>query len=1067
MAGTYSEDKLIEQTCIDIFQQELAWEIANVYKGETFGDNGTIGRDSEADVLLKTRFYEAIKKFNPNLPQQAYDLAYETINADDATKELEEINHEKHNYLKDGIPVTYKNDKGQIIKNKKIKVFDYDTPSNNNFLAVQQLWMEGKSKRRKRPDIVGFVNGIPLLFVELKAHHRKIKVAYETNLSDYKNTIPKMFHCNAFIILSNGIESKIGAVTSKFEHFSDWKRIEEDTTGVISLDTILKGVCEKNRMIDLFENFILFDTSIGSIVKLVARNHQFIGVNKAVEHFKTVQQQAKADEIEKEVARRLGVFWHTQGSGKSYSMVFLCQKILRVLGGGYTFVLVTDRTELDKQIYETFTGVGATDDKNARATSGEGLKELLKTDKRYIFSIIHKFNFDEVITDRENVIVISDEAHRTQGGSLAMNMRKALPNASFIGFTGTPLFKDDELTRRIFGDYVSKYDFKRSIEDGATVPLYYENRGEKLRLDNPKLNDEIREAIEQQDLDSDQQEKLKKLFSREYPILTSEKRLRAIAKDVVKHFNGRGYKGKAMFVAIDKVTAVRMYDYITEEWQIYLEEQQREIKKITEAQEQLARQRDWDWAKATEIGVVVSHEQNEIEKFDAWGLDVEQHRLKMNTRDLETEFKDEQNPFRLAIVCAMWITGFDVKSLSTMYLDKPLKAHTLMQTIARANRTHVGKNNGLIVDYIETYKALLEALAVYGDSGGKGTGNEGGGDDTPVKPLEDLIDELEETILACELFLKDECEFELVKITDADDNLYRIKYIQEGLNAVTRTDEKKNKFGVIAREVFKKYKALMPDKSIYNYQAKRDAINSVYALLNDKIDEADVTHIVKEVQDVVNRSIESLNLELEKIEGHGKKIDISGLDFKKIEEEFLKVKENKNVAVQSLKDRINKKLNKMLDQNPLRVDFYERYQELIEDYNNGKEYKSIKEIFDQLIVLLGDLSEEEKRAGREDLEEDELTVFDMLNKGKKVSDKEKAEVKVAAHKLLERLKSNEFKVDHWVDKVQTAAAVKKAINDYLYQSLPYPTYEDGDIAVKTEVLFDYFKSRYADYKEVA
>ena len=1065
MGNNYSEDQLIEQTCIDIFKTQLHWEIANVYQGETFGENSTIGRHSEADVLLKNRFLEAIQKLNPNLPVSAYELAYEIINSEDATKSLSDLNFEKHNFLKEGIPVTYKNDKGEIIRNKKIKVYDFDVVENNNFLAVQQLWVEGKSKRRKRPDIVGFVNGIPLLFIELKAHHRKIKVAFETNLKDYKQTIPKIFHTNAFIILSNGFESKIGAITSKYEHFHDWKRITEEQEGIISLDGILKGVCEKKRMMDLFENFVLFDNSIGSVVKLIARNHQFIGVNKAVEHFVLVQEQAKKGFISKEVAQKLGVFWHTQGSGKSYSMVFLCQKILRALGGGYTFLLVTDRNELDTQIYKTFTGVGAVQDVNVKATSGEHLKELLKTDQRYIFSLIHKFNFDEVITERDNIIVISDESHRTQGGSLAMNMRKALPNASFIGFTGTPLFKDDEITRRIFGEYVSKYDFKRSIEDGATVPLYYENRGEKLRLDNPIINEQIREAIEQEDLDDDQQAKLTNLFAREYPILTAEKRLRAIAKDVVNHFNGRGYKGKAMFVAMDKVTAVKMYDLISEEWAVYLETRKKEIEKIEDLQEQLSQQREWDWAKETEISVVVSHEQNEIDKFEAWGLDIEPHRLKMNTRNLEEDFKAENHPFRIAIVCAMWITGFDVKSLSTLYLDKPMKSHTLMQTIARANRVHEDKNNGLIVDYIETYKALLEALAIYGDSGSKGTPN--GTDEVPVRPLEELIADLDETIQATELFLEDDCKFKLISIVNADDNLYRIKYIEEGYNALCKNDETRNKFGILSREVFKKYKALMPDKAIYDFKDKRDAINALYSLMNDKIDEADVTHIVSRVQNVVNESIESLNILMEQAEGYGQKIDLSGLDFKKIEEEFLKIEGNKNIAVQSLKDRVAKKMNRLLDQNPMRIDFYERYQEIIENYNNGKEYATVKELFDALILLLGDLSEEEKRAERELLDEDELTVFDMLNRDKKISDKEKVEVKDTARKLLEHLKNNEFKVEYWSEKTQTASAVKKAINDHLYTKLPFPTFSDGDRVVKTEILFDYFKTRYANFGRVA
>ena len=494
MPYAYSEDNLIEQTAVAIFK-ELKWEIANVYKGEKFGVDGTLGRASEADVLLQERFFRAVRAFNPGLPEAAYQAAFEEINSDNTSKTLTDLNQEKYKYLKDGVPVSFVNEKGERVEDKRIRVFNFEAPGQNDFLAVQQMWLEGKSKRRKRPDIVGFVNGIPLVFIELKAHHRKLRVAYETNLSDYKNTIPRLFHCNALIILSNGFESKIGSLTSKFEHFHEWKRIREDEEGVVSLDTILKGVCEKGRLLDLFENFILFDVSVGKMAKLIARNHQYLGVNKAAGHFQSQLSRRKTGQISAAEAQRLGVFWHTQGSGKSYSMVFLCQKIQRQFGGAYTFVVVTDRVELDKQIYGTFAGVGAVTNKKARAGSGKDLQTLLETDEKYIFTLIHKFNFEQTITERENIIVISDEAHRTQGGSLALNMRKALPNASFMGFTGTPLFKDDELTRRIFGDYVSVYDFKRSVEDGATVPLYYENRGEKLRLDNPQINDEIRSAI--------------------------------------------------------------------------------------------------------------------------------------------------------------------------------------------------------------------------------------------------------------------------------------------------------------------------------------------------------------------------------------------------------------------------------------------------------------------------------------------------------------------------------------------------------------------------------------------
>lgn len=1061
MPYAYSEDSLIEQTAIAIFK-DLKWETANVFKGEKFGAGGTLGRASEAEVVLQERFLQALRLLNPGLPETAYQAALEEINADNAAKTLSDLNFEKYQFLKDGIPVSFTNDKGERVEDKRLRVFNFEQPEQNNFLAVQQMWVEGKSKRRKRPDIIGFVNGIPLVFIELKAHHRKLRVAYEANLSDYKKTLPRLFHCNALIILSNGFESKIGSLTSKFEHFHDWKRIREDEEGIVSLDTILKGVCDKTRLLDLFENFILFDNSVGKMVKLIARNHQFIGVNKAVDHFQSQLAKRKGGAITPAEAQRLGVFWHTQGSGKSYSMVFLCQKIQRQFGGAYTFVVVTDRVELDKQIYSTFADVGAVTNKKARAGSGKDLKTLLEADEKYVFTLIHKFNFDHTITERENIIVISDEAHRTQGGTLALNMRKALPNASFLGFTGTPLFKDDELTRRIFGDYVSVYDFKRSIEDGATVPLYYENRGEKLRLDNPVINDEIRSAIEATELDPDQEEKLKRLFAKDYPILTAEKRLRSIAKDVVEHFNSRGYKGKGMFVALDKVTAVKMFDYISEEQGLYLARRKKELDRLEDEQEFLTQMKAWQWSEATEMAVVVSHEQNEIDRFEAWGLDIEPHRLKMNDRNLEKEFKEDDHPFRFVIVCAMWLTGFDVKSLSTLYIDKPMKSHTLMQTIARANRVHdEWKNNGLIVDYIETYKSLLEALAIYAIGGIKGKSGEVGDMETPVKPLEELVQELEETIGATVLFLKEEVHYQLDDAIKSE-GAWKIKAILEGVNAVCRNDESRNKFGVLAREVFKKYKALFPQPEIFAFQPQRDAINAIYASINRNEDEADISAIVRQVQAVVDKSIESLNIALEPVEGYGNKIDLSGLDFERIEKEFLKLGSNQPVAVQSLKDKIEEQLNRMIRDNPFRVDYYERYQRIIEEYNTGKEYGAIKDIFDKLVDYYGDLTEEGKRAVREELSEDELAVFDMLGRDKQVSDKEKAELKDISKELLERLKDKEFRIIHWAEKEQTASAVRVVIKDYLFDKLPYPAFEEAEIDAKAEVLFEFFKGRYRE-----
>jgi len=1062
MTWEYSEDNLIEQTAIDLFFNQLGWDTLLAYNKEGFGEGSTLGRLNKKEVVLKKIFFEKLKQFNPNLPEQAYNQAYEKLIEESITKSLAEINFEKHQLLRNGIPVDFINEKGEQVKNKTLKVFDFDNADNNNFLAVRQLWIQGKSNRERRPDIIGFVNGIPLVFVELKNPTKNVREAYDNNFLDYLDVIPKLFHFNALVILSNGRESKIGSVTSKFHHFHEWKRITEEDEGVVDLDRMIIGVCHKQRLLDLFENFILFDKSMGSVVKLIARNHQFIGVNKAIENIQHKEQLYKLGKISLEEKQKLGVFWHTQGSGKSYSMVFFCQKIHHKFTGSYTFLIVTDRNELDTQIYGTFSGVGAVPQVKAgakdslKANSGKHLRELLSSEHRYLFTLIHKFNFEEEITKRDNIIVVSDEAHRTQGGNLAMNLRNALPNASFIGFTGTPLFKDDEITKRIFGDYVSRYDFKRSVDDGATVPLYYENRGEYLGLKNPVINEQIRAVIdaESEDLDSDQRSRVEQLFAREYPILTAKKRLDAIAKDAVWHFCNRGYKGKGMFIALDKLTAVRMYDLITHHWKLTVEQFEKEVTKGKYGdQELLEKSRELQWIKETEICVVVSSEQNEIQKFQKWDLDIEPHREKMNTQDLETRFKDEDDPFRFVIVCAMWITGFDVPTLSTLYLDKPLKSHTLMQAIARANRISEGKNNGLIVDYIETYTALLDALAIYGSGG-----EEGGGEkpEPPVKPKEELIKQLEEALEATETFLQEDVNFDLQELINAD-GLDKLASMEKAVNAVNTNDETKRKFQVLAREVFTKYKALQPDKVLNQYAPRKNAIDVIYSAIEGNIEGADVADIMKKIQALVDESIE--NMVAEPSHNEEKIIDLSGLDFELLEKYFLKTK-NKNTVVQSLKDKIEKHLKLMVDRNPLTVDYYKRYQEIIEEYNRGKDEVVIKETFRKLIELVNSYSEEEADTKREGLTDEQKAIFDILRQGKKLEEKEKNEIKKISIELLEELKKEKLRVDQWADKSVTAAAVFNYVNKTLFEVLPYPTYQTDDIDLKTNLVYEHLKHQY-------
>ena len=1065
MSYEYSEDNLIEQTAIELFHKHLGWDIAVAFNKETFGEGSSLGRLNKKEVVLKRSLLEKLKQFNPSLPDQAYTLAYEKLIEESSTKSLAEINFEKYQYLRDGIPVDFINEKGEPVKNKSLKVFDFETPENNHFLAVRQLWIEGKSRRERRPDIIGFVNGIPLLFIELKATHKKLENAYNDNLTDYKDVIPKLFYYNAFALLSNGIESRIGSITGKYQHFHEWKRITEEEDGKVALDRIIMGVCNKARFLDLFENFILYDNSLGKVIKLIARNHQFIGVNKALDNIRLKEQLYELGKISLEEKQKLGVFWHTQGSGKSYSMVFLSQKIHRKFKGSYTFLIVTDRNELDTQIYGTFGGVGAVpqvrsgSSNSLKASSGKHLNQLLSSDHRFLFSLIHKFNVEnEIITGRENIIVMTDEAHRTQGGQLALNLRNALPNASFMGFTGTPLFKDDELTKRIFGDYVSCYDFKRSVEDGATVPLYYENRGEYLSLVNPQINEQMRTAIEEatEDLDSDQRSRVEQLFGRNYPILTAKKRLDAIAKDVVWHFCNRGYKGKGMYVALDKLTAVRMYDLIKKQWNHYIADLEKDIEKGKYGdQEVLAKARELNWIKETEICVVVSSEQNEIKKFSSWDLDIEPHREKMNNQDLETRFKEDDDPFRFVIVCAMWITGFDVPTLSTLYLDKPLKSHALMQAIARANRISEGKNNGLIVDYIETYKSLLDALAIYcvDEKGG-----EPGTDTTPeppVQPKEELIHLLEEAIVATETFLLNEVNFDLAELINSS-GINKLVVLEKGIDCVYTNDETKRKFQVLAREVFRKFKALQPDKILNEYSARKNAIDAIYSAIEDNIDSADVSEIMKKIQVIVDESIE--NMAAEPSKESSVIIDLSKLNFELLEKYFLK-SDKKNTIVQSLKDKIEAQLNLMVERNPCRVDFYQLYQEIIDEYNRGKDSVTIEETFRKLIEFINTLSAEEAETRRENLTEEQKAMFDLLRKPN-LSETEKNKIKEIAKELLLELKAEKLKVERWQEKSATAAAVFTSVSNTLFNKLPYPTYQNDEIDLKTMLVFEHLKHQY-------
>lgn len=508
-----TEDILVQAEAARFFQQELGWDSVFASNKEVLGPEGTLGRTSEKEVYLLRYLRQALQKLNPGLPFEAYEAAIRQITETRAGHNIDiRLNREKYNLFKNGVVVEYRTPSGEL-KKPRLQVFDFTNPAHNHFLVVRELKVSGAIHNR-RPDIIGFVNGIPLLFIELKNVNKHIKDAYAYNFSDYKNTIPHLFDANAFVVISNAHEAKIGSVTGKYEHFNDWKRLEEEAPGKVNLELLLRGVCTKANFMDLFENFILFDDSKGKLVKIVARNHQYLGVNRAVEAVRNRETNNG----------QLGVFWHTQGSGKSYSMVFFSEKVRRKLTGNFTFLIVTDRVELDDQIYRTYAGSGLVDnDANpCRPASGKDLQQLFQADKPYLFTLVHLFNQDVTpvnpYSTRSDIIVISDEAHRSQYGRLALNMRTALPRANYIGFTGTPLFKNDEITRRIFGDYVSTYDFQRAVEDGATAPLYYDSRGEKLQLNTTEVNEKIAAKLDElsPDLTAGEEALLEKELAREY-----------------------------------------------------------------------------------------------------------------------------------------------------------------------------------------------------------------------------------------------------------------------------------------------------------------------------------------------------------------------------------------------------------------------------------------------------------------------------------------------------------------------------------------------------------------------
>ena len=688
MPRKLTETALAEQSVID-WLKELGYE----YKfGPDISPGGLVPeRKDPREVILIDRLKRSLKRLNPELSDKILDEVIEKLTTFEHPN-LEIANKEIYKMLTEGVKIEVRDEKGDL-KGKIVKIFDFENPQNNEFLAVNQFTIQGIEKVR-RPDLVVFINGIPLAIFELKnptIEEATLRTAFD-QLQDYKKDIPEIFQYNQILAISDLSEARYGTISSPWEWFKVWRGIEaedEKLKGMSELEVLVKGLFQTRRILDIVENFIVFEADsekeVSKYTKKIALYHQYFGANKAVvSTLKTIAPEAN---------KKIGVLWHTQGSGKTLSMVFYVNKVKKLTAlNSPTIVFLTDRNDLDNQFFKTFlrTGYAAL---AKQAESIENLKDRLKTAvAELIFTTIQKFAGEdfEILSKRHNIIVIADEAHRSQYAKLAANARKALPNASFMGITATPISLENRDTQLVFGEYISAYPMSQSIKDGATVPIYYEGRLVPLHLTDMWIDEKFDELMAEVDFEA--KESLKRKFVNLERAVAAPDRLQKIAKDILNHFNSRGLEGKAMIVTISRKTAVEMYRLIS------------------------------SLEGAPEMAVVIS----KPEEYK------DQIQKEIRAAEIETRFKTPEDPLKLVVVCDMWITGFDVPHLHTMYFDKPLKNHSLMQAIARVNRVFKDKPGGLIVDYIGIADDLRKALSIYDRKMRK----------EALIPLQDIIDKM-------------------------------------------------------------------------------------------------------------------------------------------------------------------------------------------------------------------------------------------------------------------------------------------------------------------------------------
>ncbi len=1062
MPNFISEDQ-IEQTLLQKLQHVHGYDVLDCHTVEREDLADGSGRTSKRDVWLLDRLRAAAVALNPGIPETVIDAALEKL-ADRRPAMLPvPANRDVYELIRDGIPMEFEDAQG-VRQEPRVRVIDFENPERkeNEFLAVSQLWVKGE-KGFRRPDVLLYVNGLPLVFIELKNSNVKLKTAFDDNLTTYQAEIPQLFLANAVCILSNGIETRVGSFSADWEFFFPWLRAEDEKQKVdrdeiarkgLSLEGAIAGLLPKRRLLDYVENFVLYHRGKS---KIVAQNHQFLGVNKAFEVFREREDRKG----------KLGVFWHTQGSGKSFSMIFYTRKIFRKLGGHFTFVVVTDREDLDGQIYRNFLDTGAVSKAEAaQPKNSADLRKYLGQQKRLVFTLIQKFRWPKgqaypLLSERSDIVVIVDEAHRTQYKDLAENMRAGLKHAQFLAFTGTPLLGRERKTSRWFGDYVSEYNFQQSMDDGATVPLFYQKRVPEVLNQNANLSDDFYALLDEANLDEAQQEKLERQFATEMEVIKRDDRLETIAADIVRHFPARGYLGKGMVISVDKFTAVKMFDKVDRLWREEIKSLTGRVSKAATAGEKANLKRKLEWMKRVEMAVVISEEADEEKKFAKQKLEIVRHRKRMNAldaqgHDIETNFKDAEHPLQLVFLCAMWLTGFDAPTVSTLYLDKPQKDHTLMQTIARANRVTswkidgVEKRNGEIIDYYDFTRSLKKSMKDYAQ-GGEGTV------EPPVQDKAELFKLLDDAIRQGLTFCRTH-SVNLAKIAEAGDIFQQVEEFQQYADALLRKDELRKAFAVHENTITSLYEACKPEvlgqpvvRSVAVFQYLRGVIDAI-------VQQTDITEVVMKVGELLDASVvvdksratAVGERETYQIVTRGKVWDLSKVDFEKLRKDF-KQSEYRNIEIADLRAFLEKKLEQMLQQNRTRMDFAERLRQIIERYNAGG--SSNENYFEELVKFTRDLREEQERHAREGLSEDELEIFDLLKKEKMTQEEEKR-VRLAAKSLLERLTKGKPRVlvQEWFKDTQSKKRVEKAVQEVLDANLP-ETYDRTLFKTKCDEVF--------------